>query len=1234
MSQIADIENALLQMNPARFQELGDLLVERIFPDTTVFACVGSQFGKEKTLPGTPDTYLETENQIVYVEYSTNVSSGKSKIKDDIDKCVNDIVNRKINKDALIIIIANFRISKDDQISIVEYAVSKGSKCKVFDGQHIARLIKSEYKDLAGECGVPIDTGQVVDIDIFMREYSQKGGQFAMTLSTKFMFREAELARITSLLVESDIVLITGAPGVGKTRIAVEAIRQFCQTEGYHSKCISYKEDSLLSDLNSNLVDSENYVIFVDDVNRVSNIGQIIGFQNSYRSGKIKLVLTVRNYAKGEISDILAISSFETVDIDEMSDENIIELVKVNKCITNEVYLNKIATIACGNSRLAMMAAEVAIKEQRLSSLSNLGKLFDAFYSELFKKHNSTHDRLLYNSLIIAAILGPFSMENSLLPSLCSVFNLHLEDFKRAVDDWINKEYIDRYSNGYYKIAEQNMGPYIFYTFIIKEHPELIETIFNICHGKQEQTLRENILTCSYLFGFTYIHNQISTYISNIFRTLPGREEKLYFLASYWALIVNDTIGYISSEINAMEFPKEATESYNLEYEHNEMACSSHRDRLLDLISEIFDYSIEGLGDVIQMAMEYVRRRPELAPQLIWSIIEHFSFTQNDHRSGFLRQGVLLETIAKNMEIDDILSKNIFWKIIGQLLKCEHHYTTTTFRNPRKFTICNLSIRESSPLTEMHKQIWSLMDCYFDKEAFSSFIKAHGFYAPKGSKFPKLDAYSVGEIINKHLSPDDFGDCLIVEEFINSIRYLRSCNQLKSFLHKRFNNDIYSFYNLLRWNYCKGKEEAKYDYQKYRQFKVKELASSFHFENKKDCDAFIRRFKSLITNPELSKKEPLYESVSFLIGHTLRRDISLGSHFFRQILRCITDRFDIGPMLYPLAYDDKHNLAPAICAIKDILQRTRNQHKFRMLIGYFAIVPSRYLVSNDLTLLLKSIRNYKSSDKTYISPSQFTKFSETSEDGFPAIMREFYLANQSEFKFHYSSNNIETWLNLISDRNLAELIYLQQVEHQDHFDYKRQAFLNLVNTRPHFLVDYVKVAKAEASPKINEVWAIKDIEPIVEEIMSMIRSRHNLWHGISKDWEYEMFSGINNQDNLKKAKNFIIERFRQSRDIEQTFRLARFHSNQLFNQLAIEYIDKVNSAQEYMEIDWINASAGITTVNQTLGEIVAFRWQIFLDVVKMSKSHKKYSIIAEIEQLIQQAKQSSLEENERDKLFR
>ena len=1233
MSQIAAIENAIAQMNPARFQEVMDLILVRKFPNAKVFACVGSQYGKEKTVSGTPDTYIEDDDQVFYVEYSTDISSGVSKIRKDIDKCLEDIVDRKISEKASMVIYANFKISKENQISVVDYAESKGFKCYVYDGQYIARLINSDYKDIALECGIHIDTGQVIGIEKFLKEYANKGGKFAISLSTKFMHRTDELNLIVNHLRMNDIVLISGAPGVGKSRISVEAVKDFCSSENYFSKCITYKEESLLSDLNSNLIDGRNYIILVDDVNRVKHIGQILEFQNSYLGGHLKLILTVRNHAKNEILDILSNNSFEVIDIADMSNDNIIDLVKANSRITNEDYLEKIAAVACGNPRLAMMAATVAEREGRLSSLSNLGRLFDSFYAGLKKNNTSKEDEFLYKALTIAAILGPFMMDSAQLTPLCSTFNISLEDFQNAIDKWVELEYIDRYSNNYYKISEQNMGPYMFYSYVIRKQPELIEQIFDICFGKQDSTLHEDIITCSYLFGLSSIRKSISTYLSKFFNTLHNKTDKIIFLNQYWPLIIDDTMGFIATEVLSTRLSDVVTIEYKFDYEINEFAYTSNRDSLLDLMYELFDYSIEESGTVMQLALEYIRRKPKLAPQLTWSINERFGIKRDDYRNGFIRQTVLLDAISKGMNDGDLLSKSIFWRIIPTLLKCENNYSSGIFRDPQKIKIYTLSVRENKTLSELHKRVWSLIDLHFDRECFCNFIEKHEFYAPKGSKFPKLDASLAGELIEKYLSPRIFDDCIIVHDISNRIQLIHSCKTIASSLKYKFNNKSHQFYSLLRWDYCNGKEEASYDYKKYNFLKTKELKSSFNIKTLKECNTFIRKFRWLLKSNRLDNKEAIYSSVSFLIGCTLQQNIDLGKYFFQQTLRSITDYFDISPIMLPFVLDVKHKWTDVFSVIKKILQTTKSQHKLKLLINFYKLLPAKYLVADDLRILLKCINNYNSTEKLYIAPSQFTKFNLVERNSFTSIMRKIYHANQIEFKYHLGSFEVEDWLSFITDTNLAEQLYLQQAIFQDHFDFKRKAFLNIVKNRPHFLVDYVRLAKPRHSPKMNEVWSIDNIEPTIEEIMSMVHPDF-FSQGISQDWEFEIFSDIKNDDNAKRAENFIISRFNQNKNIEQTFRLARIFSRQLFNRLAVEYIDIADSAEKYMTIDWINASPFITAINQTTGEIIAQRWQSFLAIINTSSSVKKLPIVAQIKLLIHSANESSRREAEREKLFK
>lgn len=52
-------------------------------------------------------------------------------------------------------------------------------------------------------------------------------------LGTDFLFREKELEKAKSALRDSDVLLIAGPAGVGKTRFALELCRQLAEEKDY-----------------------------------------------------------------------------------------------------------------------------------------------------------------------------------------------------------------------------------------------------------------------------------------------------------------------------------------------------------------------------------------------------------------------------------------------------------------------------------------------------------------------------------------------------------------------------------------------------------------------------------------------------------------------------------------------------------------------------------------------------------------------------------------------------------------------------------------------------------------------------------------------------------------------------------------------------------------------------------------------------------------------------------------
>ena len=115
---LSEIENKLENINEATFQELCDQIIFRKYKgkiDISAFCRKGSQTGKQKTVKGTPDTFIRLANGNYYfIEITTNISD-KDKLKKSVEDCFDQNKSQEIDKIEKIILCFNFKI---DQIQI------------------------------------------------------------------------------------------------------------------------------------------------------------------------------------------------------------------------------------------------------------------------------------------------------------------------------------------------------------------------------------------------------------------------------------------------------------------------------------------------------------------------------------------------------------------------------------------------------------------------------------------------------------------------------------------------------------------------------------------------------------------------------------------------------------------------------------------------------------------------------------------------------------------------------------------------------------------------------------------------------------------------------------------------------------------------------------------------------------------------------------------------------------
>lgn len=214
---------------------------------------------------------------------------------------------------------------------------TKWKFAEVFGIGALAPALYNSYPDLAKDfLGVEIDTRQILEADTFVQTYGRN--HLATPLDTPFYGREQEIEAIAKRLAESNVLILSGRPGSGKTRIALEAIERFQQANpAFHSKCILYHGENLNDDIHAYFSAPGFYIILVDDANRISALDLLLYLVQEQKQGRtIKIIVTVRDYALDKLrTSVAKVCSDELIEIQPFNFERLSQMLVTSFGILN-----------------------------------------------------------------------------------------------------------------------------------------------------------------------------------------------------------------------------------------------------------------------------------------------------------------------------------------------------------------------------------------------------------------------------------------------------------------------------------------------------------------------------------------------------------------------------------------------------------------------------------------------------------------------------------------------------------------------------------------------------------------------------------------------------------------------------------------------------------------------------------------------------------------------------------
>ncbi|MFI3805631.1 nSTAND3 domain-containing NTPase [Vagococcus fluvialis] len=618
MSKLNRIQNEIKQLEGGRFQNLCDVYLYRKL-DWKNIVSLGSMEGTDKTTIGIPDSYFfdEKSRKYILVMYGTRKDATK-KLKEDI---VEAIEKTKIAKEDIREIIcchtsSNISVEKDKELRNLANPI----ELTLIGIDTLSNdLLQFRYQDIVKDfLGIAESTEQVWNIEQFVSIHDKS--KMNAPLNIKYIDENNTIETLIEELNNHQILLLSGVPGTGKTRLAIE----LCQKLPADSNKICVKSNSLpvYQDIKDALDDTRINYLLLDDGNTITNFKAIISLLKLEEfTQKLKLIITVREYAVSTITEHLKSFLVKIVKVLPMTDKQIETLVNSISNISSS-NLRKIKKLSHNNPRIAVIAA-IMIKEEKYNFVDEGKEILETYYSDIINENNLSEKEKI--SLFILSFLNKVNLTKpESLTDLLDFFNLDFEKFIELSNQLHDKELCDIFQDKAVRVSDQSLSDFIVIEFIVNKKLYKVRTFFIKLFPKYKKEIVEMLLRIN---NFKLSDNWIeylTEEIKYVYNEILDESSKSLFLEQYGGLIPIETLAFIYEQIQSVERVDFKISQKEFEEKKNHVSVSDSIINILCTLSNSDKFNEAGL-----LLIEYFKKRPDKIYEVFSAIKLNYDFEYN-----------------------------------------------------------------------------------------------------------------------------------------------------------------------------------------------------------------------------------------------------------------------------------------------------------------------------------------------------------------------------------------------------------------------------------------------------------------------------------------------------------------------------------------------------------------------------------------------------------------------------
>lgn len=1060
MSKLTQIETALRGMDGARFHQLCDTYLHRRGYEAV--NPLGRMIGADKVVKGTPDTWMpQPGGKFLFAEYTTERNQLFEKLRGDLRKCVDEAkTGVPVDRIQEIIFCHTGVLRPDQEDALVREAQAHGVLLSTIGIGPLAHDLYQKYPGIAHDfLNVEIDTGQVLETQEFIATYGRN--VMATPLDTGFYFRDEEVEYVLGALEEGSLVLLSGQAGLGKTRLALECFRRFADAHpDFVVRCIFNRGRDLFQDLRVHFAPPGNYLVLVDDANRVSGFDYILQLLHEAGSDRtFKIIATVRDYARAKVREIISrYGAARGIELQPLPGMQVAQLLEREYGIVNREYLGRIDEISKGNPRLAVMAAKIVLEENSILSIADASALYDEYYATIRQDLQALGDRTI---LRVAGIIAFFRVvdrtNREQMHAIADAFGIGPEVFWEAAERLHEMELLDMYENEVVKAQDQVLSTYLFYLAFFKERGVLdLAVLLERFFPRYRHRLTDALQPVVNAFGGQAQAEQLRPHVERVWRaaeTSGNENHLLHLMDAFWYVVPTDTLLAVRDRIAAM--PAGERGKLKLNYRNN--SGSVPQPSVLSILGR-FRNAGELRRAAFDLLLDYAAKCPSDLPHVLSFLVDGHEFRRFTDNEQLEVQRIVVDAFVDRFRAgeDDLF--------IQMYLVVAEAFLQTTFHAPEweeGSTVENddAGFGDLTELEGLRSRIWRQLFAFAGGAYRARVLGVLHAYATSlevsGPEVVAGDAREVLPFLEREMEPSSFGHCVLTQAFLDLLD--RVGISYDHDLRKRFRSETYTLAELLHPEPHRRMGMGWEEFQAWRRERVQEHFASYRLP---DYERFFGQCTTILaTARDDNAASMIRAGIEEVLLGLAEREPSLYTNVIERYLAAGNPldlgRFALAERLVSCCGADR---AFEILSIPDYRRRRR------WLFDFYWILPAPDVTEDRLAQLYSLYRDAEVGDLPYdlsflrkyapfdsLVVLRVVEILVDKEDEQPGIGRRL------ESLFRPDGNLNRVVPSLFGERlDLLKRAYLVLQRHEPHGDYDGAAFNMLLDLSPGFGREYVE----------------------------------------------------------------------------------------------------------------------------------------------------------------------------------